>query len=379
MYRYQETGEYFAQIAGETEELGCEEVRALGATSATPSYRGLWFSADHKALYKINYSSRLITRILAPLVRFKCHNTDYLYRQMSEIDWTEFMSVDDTFAIFANVANSKIRHSRYAALRVKDALVDHFREKTGRRPSVNKVNPDIWFHIDIRENMATLSLETSGGSLHRRGYRKSTGRAPMQETVAAAIILMTEWDGEAPLYDPMCGSGTLLAEALMSYCRIPASYLRTSFGFERLPDFDESLWLVTKNECDGKIRQLPPGLIRGSDIDTVAIENARKNLSTLPGGENVELHVMNWQAIRSLENTVVVTNPPYGKRINSVEPIDTFYSSFGDFLKQRCTGSTAYLYAGERSLLKKVGLRTTWKKPLVNGALDGRLAKYEMY
>lgn len=379
LYRYQETREYFAQIAGGIEDLGCEEVTSLGASNATPSYRGLWFEADHDVLYKTNYCSRLITRILAPLVRFKCHNTDYLYRQMSEVEWTDFMSVDDTFAIFSNVSNSKIRHSKYAALRVKDAIADYFRQKTGKRPSVNKINPDVWFHIDVRENIATLSLETSGGSLHRRGYRKSSGRAPIQETVAAAIILMTEWDGEAPLYDPMCGSGTLLAEALMKYCRIPAAYLRSSFGFERLVDFDSSRWATVKHNCDKEIRPLPAGLIRGSDIDTIALENARRNLSALPGGRDVELHVANWQSIQSLEESVIVTNPPYGKRINSREPIDSFYKSFGDFLKNNCKGSTAFLYVGERELLKKVGLRTTWKKPLVNGALDGRLAKYEMY
>ncbi len=379
MYRYQETDEYFAQIAGGTEALGCEELIELGATRADPAYRGIWFEASHESLYAINYCARLPTRILAPLVRFKCHNPDYLYRQMSEMNWSDFMNVTDTFAIFSNVSNSKIRHSKYAALRVKDAIADYFREKTGRRPSVNRIKPDVWFHINIHENIATLSLELSGGSMHRRGYRQSAGQAPMQETVAAAIVRMTGWDGERKLYDPMCGSGTILAEAVMKYCRVPASYLRSNFGFTRLVDFDKSLWQRVKKQCDDNIRELPRGLIHGSDIDTVAIEDARRNLQNIPGGRNVDLQVRNWQSISSLEDVVIVTNPPYGRRINSKEPIDDFYSGFGDFLKHSCKGSKAFIYAGERALLKRVGLRTTWKKPLVNGALDGRLALFEMY
>ncbi|HEX7070929.1 MAG TPA: THUMP domain-containing protein [Rhodothermales bacterium] len=195
MYKYQEYGRYFAQIAGGTEELGVAELTELGAREATTAYRGVHFEADRETLYRINYASRLVTRILAPLTSFGCHDPDYLYRTLREVDWGDFLDPDRTFAVYANVSNSRIRHSKYAALRVKDAIVDHFREATGRRPNVDVHEPDVWFNLYVENNHATLSLGTSAGSMHRRGYRTGAGSAPMQETVAAAIIRLTEWEG----------------------------------------------------------------------------------------------------------------------------------------------------------------------------------------
>ena len=378
-YQYQQNNRFFAQIARGLEALGAEELEALGARNTAPAYRGLYFDADAGALYRINYRSRLITRVLAPLTAFRCHNPDYLYRTARKIAWTDFLSVDQTFAVFATVSNSKIRHSKYAALRVKDAVVDGFREQFGRRPSIDTRQPDVWINLYIENNHATLSLDTSGGSLHRRGYRQQAGEAPMQETVAAAALRLSGWQGQTPLYDPMCGSGTLLAEALMHYCRIPAGYLRQRFGFEALPDFDAARWAAVRQEAEARMRPLPAGLIAGSDASAEAVATARANLSTLPHGEAVAVDVKPYQAIARLEATTLITNPPYGKRLGRQETIGAFYKDLGDFLKQRCTGSTAYLYVGDRALLKKVGLRPAWKKPLYNGPLDGRLAKYELY
>ncbi len=379
MYLYQQNCRFFAQIAGGTEELGAEELAELGARDVATAYRGLYFDADPATLYRVNYCARLPTRVLAPLVSFQCHNPDYLYRRACDVNWADFMTVDQTFAVFANVANSKIRHSKYAALRVKDAIVDTFRQRLGKRPSVDTRAPHLWVNLHIENNDATISLGASGGSLHRRGYRSAAGEAPLQETVAAAIIRLTGWNGERPFYDPMCGAGTLLAEALMHYCRIPAGYLRDHFGFEALPDFDPALWKQVKGEADAALRLLPPGLIAGSDVDRNAVAAARQNLAALPGGENVALAVRDFRKLDSLENVTLASNPPYGLRMGRENRMGGFYKMLGDFLKQRCTGSTAYLYVGDRALLKHVGLRTTWKKPLVNGALDGRLAKYDLY
>ena len=379
MYLYQENGRYFAQIARGTEELGAEELTELGARNVSPSYRGLYFDADAATLYRINYEARLITRVMAPLTAFHCHNPDYLYRIAARIDWTDFLSVDQTFAVTANVSNSKIRHSKYAALRVKDALVDGFREQFGKRPNVDTRDPDVWINLYIENNHATLSLDTSGGSLHRRGYRVATGEAPMQETVAAAIVRLSEWEGERPLYDPMCGSGTLLLEALMHYGRIPAGYLRSRFGFEALPDFDAEVWARVRREANGRIRPLPEGLIGGSDMSEEMVAAARANAALLPGGHRIALRAVDFRKLPGLHGTTLLTNPPYGLRLGRKETIGVFYRELGDFLKQRCSGSTAYVYAGDRALLKRIGLRPAWKKPLVNGALDGRLAKYELY
>lgn len=379
MYQYQQTHRYFAQIAGGLEETGEEELTELGATDIAPAYRGLYFDAAAATLYRINYQTRLLTRVLAPLITFDCHSDRYLYKTARSIDWTDFLSLDKTFAIFANVSGSNISHSKFAALRLKDAIVDDFRDRTGQRPNIDTRNPDVWLNLHIENNQAIISLDTSGGSLHRRGYRTETGDAPMQETVAAAAVRFSGWDGETPLYDPMCGAGTLLAEALMHYARIPSGYLRDDFGFEQLPDFDAAIWKAVKAEADSQIRALPDGLLSGSDIDPDAIAASRANLQVLPGGEAVDLKVQDYQKIESLENVTIISNPPYGLRMGREEDMTDFYQSLGDFLKQRCTNSTAYLYFGKREWIKKIGLRASWKKPLVNASLDGRLVKYEMY
>ncbi|MFW5955588.1 MAG: THUMP domain-containing class I SAM-dependent RNA methyltransferase [Rhodothermales bacterium] len=378
-YKYQEFGRFFAQFAGGLEDEGAAELTELGAADVATAYRGCFFTADSAGVYRINYQSRLATRILAPLTSFGCHSTEYLYRSLRDIDWTDFMDVDNTFAVFANVSNSKIRHSKYAALRVKDAVVDSFRDSCGRRPNVDTRSPHVWFNLHIENNHCTLSLDTSGGSLHRRGYRQAAGAAPMQETVAAAVIRFAGWDGERPMFDPMCGSGTLLAEALMHFCRIPAGYLRDHFGFMALPDFDAQLWRQVKMNADRRVRPLPPGLIRGSDVDASIVAVARQNLNSLPNGDRVEIRVADVFEHAGCTNETIITNPPYGVRMGEKQQVGEQIRRLGDFFKQRCTGSTAYLYLGDRAMIKKVGLRPKSKKPLTSGSLDGRLVAYELY
>ncbi len=379
MFLYQQDNRYFAQIAGGLEPYGADEVRELGARQIRSAYRGLYFEADAPTLYRINYRSRLLTRVLAPLLRFKCHNAEYLYRKVQQIDWSDLLTPEQTFAVFANVSNSAISHSQYAALKVKDAIVDQFRDRVGRRPDVETIDPDLWISLHLARNEATVSLDTSGGSLHRRGYRRESVEAPMQETVAAAIIDLTGWDGSRPLYDPMCGSGTLISEAWLKYCRIPAGYLRRRFGFTMLPDFEPELWQAEKDAADGRIREIDGGFIRGSDIDAQAVKITRGNNVALPYGDELRVRTLDFRQIPELTECVIVCNPPYGLRLRKGEDIGAFYTELGDFLKRRCTGSEAYVYFGKRELIKKVGLRPAWKKPLANGGLDGRLAKYELY
>ncbi len=377
-YPYQQ-GRFFAQVAGEMESLAAAELTELGASDVSEVYRGIYFNADHATLYRLNYASRLISRVIAPLAIFTCRHTDQLYHVAKKLNWADFFSLDHTFAIQANVANSKIRHSRYAALRVKDAIADYFTEKFGRRPDVDPRQPDVWLSLHIERDRATLGLDTSGGPLHKRGYRQAALEAPMQETVAAAIIRLSEWQGQRLLCDPMCGSGTLLCEALMAYCRIPPGYFRKKFGFAHLPDFAPSLWETVRQSEDARIRSLPADLITGSDLSEKALRVARQNLDMLPGGGRVLLRQTDFRQIERLENTTIVCNPPYGIRMGQKAQLGEFYRQFGDFLKQRCQGCTAYVYFGDRAFLKQIGLRAAWKKPLVSGALEGRLAKFEMY
>ncbi|MBC8316614.1 MAG: class I SAM-dependent RNA methyltransferase [Desulfobulbaceae bacterium] len=378
MFSYQKTNRYFAQIARGLEELGSGELAELGATDVSPAYRGIYFQADRETLYRINYHSRLCTRILAPLLLFDCHSTKYLYKTAVKMDWSQFLTTQNTFAIAATTANSNIKHSQYAGLTLKDAIADHFREKYDLRPSVDTNNPDIWFNLRIDRNKATISLDTSGGSLHRRGYRKETVEAPMQETVAAAMIRFSEWNGQQPLLDPMCGSGTILCEALMHYCNIPAAYLRTRFGFEMMPDFDEELWKKVKKDSNNKIRRPSKGLITGSDKDLQAITAAKINCSMLPHGEKITLQTKPYQDIERVENTCIITNPPYGIRMEHHQNMAGFIEKYGNFLKNRCPESTAYVYFGNPELIKDMGLKTTWKKPLMNGGLSGILTKYRL-
>ena len=379
MYEYQRNNRFFAQIQNDMSELGVEDLSAQGAEDISPAYGGIYFSANKAALYRINYTSRYITRILAPLVSFKCHSTRYLYNKAKEINWTDIFTVDNSFAIFSTVSNSRIKHSLYATLRLKDAMVDWFNEHFKKRPNIERIDPDVWINLHIENNRAVISLDTSLGSLHRRGYRARTVKAPMQETLAAAIISLAAWDGSKPIYDPMCGSGTLLSEALMFYCRIPSGFLRQRFGFEFLPDFEYDLWNSIKRDADQKIRGLPKGLISGSDISSEVVEAARTNIKKLPDGEKIGLRVMDYKKIQQLENTIIVCNPPSGIRLERDKDLSELYGELGDFLKQRCKGSTAYIYFGDRGLIPEIGLKPSWKKPLKNGGLDGRLAKFEIY
>lgn len=378
-FQYLRAGRYFALAAGGMEDLAAAELAELGGTDVEPSYRGVYFDADPATMYAVNYRARLLTRVLAPVLSFDCHSDRYLYQTARAIDWPNLFGLDDTFAIFATVSNSRITHSQYAARKLKDAIVDRFRDDTGARPSVRTPDPDLWINLHIHENRAVISLDASGGSLHRRGYRRESVEAPMQETLAAAIIRLTGWEPDRPLLDPMCGSGTLLCEAWMHAVRIPAGFARERFGFERFPDFNPEAWARVRAEADAGRREIPDGLIAGGDRDAAAVRACRANLAAFPGGASVVVETGRFEDHPGLKDGVVVTNPPYGLRIGSDDGTPALWKSLGDWLKQRCKGSTAYVYAGRPELLKAVGLRTTWKRPLVNGALDGRLARIDCF
>jgi putative N6-adenine-specific DNA methylase len=378
MFEYHRGG-FFAQTQDGLEEIGAQELSELGATDIHQAYRGVYFHADQVSLYRINYMARHLTRILAPLVRFQCHSTDYLYKIAKGLEWSLFFSPEQTFAVDGTVSNSKIRHSQYAALCLKDAIADYFTERERRRPTVQRTDPDVWINLHIENNRAVISFDTSGGSLHRRGYREKTVEAPMQEIVAASVVRLAEWDGSKPLYDPMCGSGTLLIEALMAYCRIPAGLLRKRFGFQFLPDFNKALWKKVKKEADDGIRDLPPGTISGSDISPLAVDAAKTNAQAIPQGNKIEFRVLDFRKIDDLSDKVIVCNPPYGIRLGKEEDLISFYTELGNFLKRKCNGSTAFIYFGDRKWIPHIGLKPSWKKALKSGGLDGRLAKFEMY
>lgn len=379
MYLYQKSNLYFAQVADDIKDIAEGEMRSLGAVETRPTYRGISFRADLKTLYRINYYSRLSSRILAPLIQFDCHSERYLYKTALQIKWEDFLDPSRTFAVFSSLANSSIKHSKYAALCLKDAIVDYFKEHFGERPSIDTNQPDIWFNLHVENNEATISLDTSGGSLHRRGYRKDAVSAPMVETLAAAIIQYSGWDGIKPIYDPFCGAGTLLCEAFLHASNTPSGILRKRFGFERMPDFDNRIWSQVKTEAREKIRPVAKGLISGSDISQEAIKYSHNNFSAIDHDSVISVKKKDVFDIDAINNRVIICNPPYGIRSGRDEDMGGFYKKFGDFLKHRCNGSTAYVYFGERENIKYLGLKPSWKKPISNGGLDGRLARYELY
>lgn len=378
-YHYQKYQRYFAQVADDSKDLAETEITALGGTGIQQAYRGLHFQADQEALYRINFHSRLLNRILAPLILFDCHSDNYLYKTARDIHWDDFLNPSQTFAIFATVNHSNIKHSRYAALRLKDAIADYFRDKFNTRPSVDTREPDLWINLYIENNRATISIDTSGGSLHRRGYRKYSIDAPMIETLAAAIINYSGWNKTKELYDPFCGSGTLLTEAYLYATDTPPAILRKKFGFEQLPDFNAPQWTKIRQDGTNNIQPLSKGLISGSDIDGAAIKAAISNCSIIDKNNSITITKKDIFAIEALNNKIIVCNPPYGIRMGKNIDLFRFYKKLGDFLKQKCTNSTAYIYFGEREYIKYIGLKPTWKKPLSNGGLDGRLVKIELY
>ncbi len=377
---YLKTNTYFAQIAGGLEELGAKELASLGATDINIINRGMDFKADRETLYRINYRSRLITRVLAPVHKFRAENPEALYLETKRIDWTNIFRLDQTFAVFANLSHSNIDHSHFASLKVKDAVADMFRKRYRQaRPNVDSDDPDLWIALHMYDNEATLSIDCSGGSLHKRGYRQQAVDAPIQETLAAAIIEISGWDGKQKLYDPMCGSGTLLSEAWIKAGNIPAQTLRRKFGFMMLPDYDRRVWVKVKFEEENKIKLVRGGLIRGSDVDPKAVKMTRGNNARLPGGDELIVKTKDFRDLPDMENHLIVCNPPYGVRLMKDEDMASFYGQFGDFLKQKCKGSQAFIYFGDRELVGTVGLKASMKMPIRNGGLDGRLVWYELY
>ena len=379
MFDYQRQQRYFAQVNPGLVAPAEAELIELGACRTSAMASGVFFEADRAALYRINYQARLVSRILAPLAEFACSDPQELHARAKALAWETLFTLEHTFAVFANVRGEAFRHSGYAALCLKDAVADRFRERFGRRPNVDSKTPDLWLGLHVEAGRATVSLDTSGGSLHKRGYRRQSVPAPIQETLAAAMVRWSEWTPDRPLVDPMCGSGTLVCEALMAACQIPAGYLRAGFGFAFLPDYDNSLWAEVKRQADAAIRPLPRNRILAGDLAAQAVAASRTNLARLPHGADVPVRQCDLFDRPGIEDSVILCNPPYGIRLARQSDLGAWYARLGDFLKQRCRGATVLIYFGDRSFIKHIGLRPSWKKPLPSGGLDGRLARYDIY
>ena len=364
------------------EELLAEELRECGATEIEPITRAVSFVGDMKVLYRANYTCRTALNILKPFAEFEAHSTDELYQQVYRIAWEKLMDLDSTFMIDSQTSGEVFNHSYFAALKTKDGIVDRFRNKFGRRPSIDTENADYKFNLHINGTHVTLLMNSSGESLHKRGYRQGVGLAPINEVLAAGMIKLAGWQCDCNFFDPMCGSGTLLIEAAMMANDIPAQYYRaTDFAFQRWNEFNMAEWKDVKAQADRNIGRRDFDFeIWGNDIDPEVIGEAEKNLQYAKLHKDVALHIGSFEQQRPPEGrTLIVTNPPYGERIK-VEDLNDLYTRLGDtFKKLYGEGCEAWLITSDIDAMKHIGLRPSRKIQLFNGSLDCRFLRFDLY
>ncbi len=358
------------------ENVLADEIRALGAESVSVERRAVSFVGDQEMMYKANFHLRTAIKILKPFAEFEVTNRDELYDHAKEIPWTNYLALGKSFAIDATVQSEMFVNSMFASLRVKDAIADHFREAFGKRPSVNAENPDIRINVHLMNNHCTLSLDSSGESLHKRGYRIGQGEAPINEVLAAGMILLTGWHGEKDFLDPMCGSGTLLIEAAMIAKGIPPGMYRKSFGFEQWPDFNEKLF---EDIYNGEYEKEFNGRIIGSDISIMDIAIAKANIKNACLSKVIELQVQDFIKMEPpFENGIIITNPPYGERMKP-QSISDLYTSMGNTLKNKFAGFEAWIITSSEDGLKSIGLKPTKKIDLFNGSLACSYRRFELF
>lgn len=360
------------------EEPLANELRSLGASEVEIINRGVKFSGNMELLYKTNLHLRTALRILVPFEQATIKTTDELYDFAVNLNWLNVLSVSDTFAIDPVVNSKLITHSKFAALKLKDAIADHFRKETGVRPSVNAINPDYRINLHISHDKLTLSLDSSGESLHKRGYRSGKGAAPINEVMAAGLILLSQWKADSDFFDPMCGSGTIAIEAALLAKKIPPGLIRNSFGFMRWRNFDDKLYRKIIKLAESNIDEAFV-TIYANDFSQQIIRKAKLNAIKAGVDKIIKFSKNDFFVMDPpTEKGVIVTNPPYGERLKP-EDLFAFYKQIGDTLKQKYSGFDAWIFSGNLKALKSVGLRPSKKYVLLNGPIDSRFNKYELY
>ncbi|MBF0759449.1 RNA methyltransferase [Dysgonomonas mossii] len=360
------------------EDVLAEELIGLGANNLEIGKRMVSFEGDLALMYKANIQCRTALRILRPVYEFKAKTTDDIYKKVKAMNWFEHLTEDSTFAIDAITFSDYFTHSKFVAYRVKDAIADYFMQRTEKRPSVNVENPDLLINFHIAHDKCTLSFDSSGESLHKRGYRVAQTEAPLNEVLAAGMILKTGWRGGSDFIDPMCGSGTLLIEAAMIAMNVPPGIYRQNFAFEKWKNFNADLFETIYNDDSGE-REFKYK-IYGSDISSEAIAIAAKNVKNAGLDKSIDLKVMPFENYTEApsENAILVTNPPYGERI---KPEDLFglYENIGERLKHVFMGYSAWILSYKKECFDKIGLKPSKKIQLVNGSLQCEFRKYDIF
>lgn len=359
------------------EEVLAQELTELGASNIEIGRRMVSFTGDKAMMYRANFCLRTAIRILKHIKHFSAKTADEVYEAVKSIEWENYLDNMSSFAVDAVVFSNEFRHSKFVAYKVKDAIVDYFREKTGNRPSVRINNPDVSFNIHVAEDKCTLSLDSSGESLHRRGYRQEQVEAPLNEVLAAGMILMTGWRGECDLIDPMCGSGTIPIEAALIARNIAPGVFRKEFGFEKWKDFDQELFDSIYND-DSQEREFNHK-IYGYDNNPKANEIATHNVKAAGVTKDVILKIQPFQQFEQpAEKSIIITNPPYGERISSGDLLD-LYQMIGERLKHAFTGNDAWILSYRDECFDQIGLKPSVKIPLFNGALECQFRKYQLF
>ena len=360
------------------EELLAQELRVLGAQDVEIGTRMVSFKGDKGFMYKANLSLRTALKILKPIYYFRAKTDVLLYKGIQGIDWSKYLNSNQTFVIDTTIHSDFFKHSQFVSQKAKDAIVDQFRDKTGQRPSVDKDFPDLRINIHIDKDQISVALDTSGASLHQRGYKTATNIAPINEVLAAGMLLLSGWNGESDFLDPMCGSGTLLAEAAMIACNIPANINRKEFAFEKWNDWDNDLFDQIIDALIKRTREFHYKII-GFDKAPSAVEKAKANIKNANLEEYITISQQNFFETKKETSGPLhmVFNPPYGERLD-IE-MERFYRELGDTLKINYPNTNAWFITANLEALKFVGLKPSRKIKLFNGSLEARLVKYEMY
>lgn len=359
------------------ENVLAEELTKLGANNIQTGRRMVSFTGNKELLYRANVQLHTAIRILKPIAHFKARSAEDMYDEVKKIDWSEYIGEGKTFSVDSVVYSEEFRNSRFVTYKVKDAIVDQFRERTGTRPNISVSNPDIRLNIHIAEDHATLSLDSSGESLHRRGYRQENVEAPLNEVLAAGMILMSGWHGETDFIDPMCGSGTLLIEAALIARNISPGVFRKEYAFERWADFDQELFDNIYND-DSEEREFNHH-IYGYDIDMKAVNTASLNVRAAGLTKDITVSQQDFKDFQKPEEpAIIITNPPYGERISTPNLLGT-YRMIGERLKHAFGGNTAWILSYREECFEQIGLKPSIKIPLYNGSLECEFRKYAMF
>lgn len=359
------------------EPVLAQELIQLGANNVETGRRMVSFTGDKEMMYRANFQLHTAIRILKPIHTFKARSAEEVYDEIQKIEWSNYLDNKKTFSVDSVVYSEEFRNSRFVTYKVKDAIVDWFREKTGTRPNISVSNPDIRLNIHIAEDDATLSLDSSGESLHRRGYRQESVEAPLNEVLAAGMILMTGWKGDTDFIDPMCGSGTIAIEAALIARNISPGVFRKEFAFEKWADFDQELFDIIYND-DSKEKEFTHH-IYGYDIDMKAVNTARINVKAAGLSKEVTIEQADFKDFQTpTEKSIMVTNPPYGERISTPNLLAT-YKMIGERLKHTFAGNDAWILSYREECFEQIGLKPSIKIPVFNGSLECEFRKYALF